>query len=62
MCAKQTAELGVKTDRRNGKVLFRIVKYRQRLSSNEKQDIIRMRYNWRINNLRKEKWARNLKQ
>jgi hypothetical protein len=59
---KQIAELQVKRDRRKGKLLCRIVKYSQSLSSNGKQDIIRMRYNWRINNLMKEKWARNLKQ
>jgi hypothetical protein len=60
--ANKVAELKLKRDGRRGKVLCTIVKYWIRLLSMDCEEIVRVCYEWQINNLKADGWVRKLKE
>jgi hypothetical protein len=58
--ANGVAELGLGRDSRRGKVMSTLVKYWQRILQMDKDDLVRVRYDWQINNAQYDSWAQKL--
>jgi hypothetical protein len=58
--ANGIAELQLGRDSRRGKVLCRAVKNLQRTLQMDKEELVRVCYEWQVNNLEFESWARKL--
>jgi hypothetical protein len=59
--ANGVAELKLGRDSRRGKVMSTLVKYSQRILQMDKEDLVRVCYDWQINNAQYDGWAKTLK-
>jgi hypothetical protein len=58
--ANGAAELELGRDSRRGKVMCTLVKYWQRILQMDKDDLVRVCYDWQINNAQYDGWAKKL--
>jgi hypothetical protein len=58
--ANGVAELELVIDCRRGKVMSILVKYWQRILQMDKDDLVRMCYDWQINNAQYDGWVNKL--
>jgi 1,2-phenylacetyl-CoA epoxidase catalytic subunit len=58
--ANWVAELKLGRDSRRGKVMITLVKYWQRILQMNKNDLVRVCYDWQINNVQYDGWAKKL--
>jgi hypothetical protein len=59
--ANGEAELELSRDSRRGKVMRILVKYWQRILQMDKDDLVRVCYDWQINNTQYDGWAKQFK-
>jgi 1,2-phenylacetyl-CoA epoxidase catalytic subunit len=60
--ANNVAELELGRGSRRGKVLNRIVKYWLRLLGMDSSELVKICYEWQMNNLKVDGWAKKLKE
>jgi hypothetical protein len=58
--ANGVAELELSRDSRRGKVMSTLVKYWQRILQMDKDDLLRVCYDWQMNNVQCDGWAKKL--
>jgi hypothetical protein len=58
ICCKWGAELELGRDSGRGKVMSTLVKYWQRILHMDKDELVRVCYDWQINNVQYDSWAK----